>query len=236
MFGTSYHMGGRPVSDSTKGQLKHHLTTNRLWSWSGTRMAMLLNIWKNILLRIGRCLLVPSPQDHKCCIAQSVCSRSVTLLEDWITCTTPWTRPLSMVIWREWVSSGLGHYYLSNGHFKNNVLITDTYHAVLTDFGLSQVIEDLIGPSGNTTSMCQGTVRWMAPELVLDDENNEMLRLTFGSDVWSFGCTAYEVCLRCITGRQKSHKMLFYLAIDRQVTIPRPTAWFCGHTWYHAWL
>jgi len=83
----------------------------------------------------------------------------------------------------------------------NNVLITDSCHAVLTDFGLSQVIEDLIGPSGNTTSTCQGTVRWMAPELILDDENNKMLQLTFGSDVWSFGCTAYEL----LTGKLPYH-------------------------------
>jgi len=83
----------------------------------------------------------------------------------------------------------------------NNVLITDSCHAVLTDFGLSQVIEDLIGPSGNTTSTTQGTVRWMAPELVLDDENNQTLPLTFSTDVWSFGCTAYEL----MTGKLPYH-------------------------------
>jgi serine/threonine protein kinase len=75
---------------------------------------------------------------------------------------------------------------------QNNVLITRSGCAVLTDFGLSQVIDDLIGPSGNTTSTIQGSVRWQAPELVLDDDNQK-LQLTFSSDVWSFGCTAYEV-------------------------------------------
>jgi serine/threonine protein kinase len=41
--------------------------------------------------------------------------------------------------------------------------------------------------------MVQGSIRWQAPEIVLDDENNQKLQLTFASDVWSFGCTAYEV-------------------------------------------
>ena len=77
---------------------------------------------------------------------------------------------------------------------QNNVLITRACHAVLTDFGLSQVIDDLRGPSGNTTTMVQGSIRWQAPEIVLDDEDNQKLQLTFASDVWSFACTAYEVC------------------------------------------
>jgi serine/threonine protein kinase len=76
---------------------------------------------------------------------------------------------------------------------QNNVLITRAGHAVLTDFGLSQVIEDLSGPSGNTTTTIPGTVRWQAPELVMDDENDQKLQLTFSSDVWAFACTAYEV-------------------------------------------
>jgi len=83
-------------------------------------------------------------------------------------------------------------YFLLTSNLQNNVLITDSCRAVLTDFGLSQVIEELIGPTGNTTSPAQGAFRWMAPELVLDDSLT--LQLTFSSDVWSFGCTAYEVC------------------------------------------
>ncbi|KIM84883.1 hypothetical protein PILCRDRAFT_817698 [Piloderma croceum F 1598] len=86
----------------------------------------------------------------------------------------------------------------------NNVLITRACRAVLTDFGLSQVIEDLKGPSGNTTTMVQGSIRWQAPEIVLDDENNQKLQLTFPSDVWSFACTAYEL----LTGNLPYHNRL----------------------------
>lgn len=74
------------------------------------------------------------------------------------------------------------------------MLVTDGHRGVLTDFGLSKVIEDLVGSSGNTTNSIDGSVRWQAPELVLDDDG-EIVRLTFSSDIWAFACTAYEVRL-----------------------------------------
>lgn len=77
---------------------------------------------------------------------------------------------------------------------QNNVLVTADFHAVLTDFGLSQVIGDLVGSSASTTNTIAGSVRWQAPELVLEDENNQTIRLSFSSDIWAFACTAYEVC------------------------------------------
>ncbi|KAF5372308.1 hypothetical protein D9615_009223 [Tricholomella constricta] len=73
----------------------------------------------------------------------------------------------------------------------NNVLITDEGRAVISDFGLSQVIEDLLaGPTGFTPSNpVFGPTRWQAPELLVDDACQPGLE----TDVWSFGCTAYEV-------------------------------------------
>ncbi|KAF4585151.1 hypothetical protein EYR40_001988 [Pleurotus pulmonarius] len=72
----------------------------------------------------------------------------------------------------------------------NNILITDEGRAALSDFGLSQVIDDLMGPSGFTPSCSEaGPVRWQAPELLEDDDSRPKLP----SDVWSFGCTAYEL-------------------------------------------
>ena len=37
---------------------------------------------------------------------------------------------------------------------QNNTLVNDDGRAMLTDFGLAKVIEELAGPTGNTTSMC----------------------------------------------------------------------------------
>lgn len=80
----------------------------------------------------------------------------------------------------------------------NNVLIADDGHAVLSDFGLSQVIDDLVGPTGWTlTSPDIGPLRWQAPELLIDEACHPSLQ----TDVWSFGCTAYEL----LTGRYPYH-------------------------------
>ncbi|KAF9477392.1 kinase-like protein [Pholiota conissans] len=71
----------------------------------------------------------------------------------------------------------------------NNVLITDDGTAALCDFGLSQVVEDLGRPAGLTMSNPSvGPLRWQAPELSCDDEPTKPT-----SDVWSFGCTAFEL-------------------------------------------
>ncbi|KAH6904683.1 kinase-like domain-containing protein [Coprinopsis sp. MPI-PUGE-AT-0042] len=72
----------------------------------------------------------------------------------------------------------------------NNVLIADDGRAVLCDFGLSKVIEELGQPSGLTISNpAAGPIRWQAPELMQDDD----AEMTLASDVWSFACTAFEI-------------------------------------------
>lgn len=68
-------------------------------------------------------------------------------------------------------------------------------HAILSDFGLSI---DVPEPSVDTSG---GSLRWRAPELLFDaaDDDSDWLASApnVASDVWSFGCTAYEVGL-CI--------------------------------------
>ena len=72
---------------------------------------------------------------------------------------------------------------------KNNILISGDGQAVLSDFGLSKIIEDLAGPSDYTSDSCAGPLRWLAPEFMQDESRCPQL----ASDVWSFACTAYEV-------------------------------------------
>jgi serine/threonine protein kinase len=75
---------------------------------------------------------------------------------------------------------------------QTNVLINDDGHAVLCDFGLSQIVEEVLEPTGCTTTSTAGSLRWDAPEVLASDAPT---RLTPASDVWSFGCTGYEVSI-----------------------------------------
>lgn len=72
-----------------------------------------------------------------------------------------------------------------------NVLIDNGGHAMLCDFGISRIIEDALESTGFTTSgVVEGSLRWSAPEVV---SNDEPTRFTQASDIWSFGCTGYEI-------------------------------------------
>ncbi|KAG6817516.1 hypothetical protein H0H93_007155, partial [Arthromyces matolae] len=93
------------------------------------------------------------------------------------------------------VAQGLGYLHtqsspIIHGDLKsNNVLINNDLRAVLSDFGLAQVIRSIQAqPTGLTPSNPElGPTRWQAPELHQDDTQPGLK-----TDVWGFGCTAYE--------------------------------------------
>ncbi|KIO28062.1 hypothetical protein M407DRAFT_72330 [Tulasnella calospora MUT 4182] len=65
-----------------------------------------------------------------------------------------------------------------------NVLVSDYFHAALSDFGLSRVLEGFGRPSGFTTSeRIKGTLNYMAGELF----TAENPRATLETDVYAFG-------------------------------------------------
>lgn len=71
---------------------------------------------------------------------------------------------------------------------KENVLINGNDEAVLTDFGLSSIVEpDQSDRSGSEG--VQGTLRYMSPELLLEEDPP----LTLESDIWALGCLFLEV-------------------------------------------
>lgn len=60
--------------------------------------------------------------------------------------------------------------------------MNDRGDAVLCDFGLAMVLEDV--PSGLTSTQINGiTVRYAAPELIRNDSASH----TLASDVWAWG-------------------------------------------------
>ncbi|KAG8931427.1 hypothetical protein FRC01_001320 [Tulasnella sp. 417] len=73
-----------------------------------------------------------------------------------------------------------------------NILINDSLQAVLGDFGLASLMQESDTSSGLTTSRTpKGSLRYMSPELHLEED----ARPTLASDVWAWGCTAFEIYL-----------------------------------------
>ncbi|TEB14859.1 kinase-like protein [Coprinellus micaceus] len=79
-----------------------------------------------------------------------------------------------------------------------NTLVTDDGHAIITDFGLSRIIEEYSAPTGFTTTTFGGSIRHCAPELLFDptvdfdDEDSDQeddgiaRNPTPQSDIWLF--------------------------------------------------
>jgi serine/threonine protein kinase len=76
---------------------------------------------------------------------------------------------------------------------QGNILIDDDGRVVLSDFGLSRVLE----VSGFTTKDTPGTLRYMAPELLAEEPapgtTSGAIRTTISADVWAFAVAATEV-------------------------------------------
>jgi serine/threonine protein kinase len=94
------------------------------------------------------------------------------------------------------------HYFLEYGSLQlniersllqTNVLVTDDLRCCLGDFGLVSVMETQFATTA-TSGVTQGTVRWMAPEL-LDHSCVPPggSQTHTASDIYAFGCTVYEV-------------------------------------------
>lgn len=79
--------------------------------------------------------------------------------------------------------------------FQSNILIDESGHPRITDFGLSKVIEDFsdVLKLPNPTSFFAGSTRWLAPELVWAMVEDEYPPITTHSDVYAFGAVAMEV-------------------------------------------
>jgi serine/threonine protein kinase len=68
---------------------------------------------------------------------------------------------------------------------QKNILISNDKRAMIADFGISSVAMTVASTKRNAG----GTVKWMAPELLIKDN----ARGTIQSDIWSFACVCYEV-------------------------------------------
>ncbi|KAF9230317.1 kinase-like domain-containing protein, partial [Melanogaster broomeanus] len=74
---------------------------------------------------------------------------------------------------------------------QGNVLVDVDGRAFLSDFGLCSILGGLHGGSSFVRSSCNpGTIRWAAPELVL---NPDTVQPSTASDVFSFGCIMLQI-------------------------------------------
>ncbi|KAG8946863.1 hypothetical protein FRC00_009388 [Tulasnella sp. 408] len=70
-----------------------------------------------------------------------------------------------------------------------NILVSPDGEPLITDFGLSKPVCSSFDTEPSTAFERSGTVRWMAPELHLDQQPSR----TKYSDVWAFACTVLEL-------------------------------------------
>jgi len=61
------------------------------------------------------------------------------------------------------------------------------------DFGSSTILDGISTGQTSTSFAMAGTPRFMAPELVQDNDCGGHCRRTQGSDVWAYGCTSMQI-------------------------------------------
>ncbi|KAI8905451.1 kinase-like domain-containing protein, partial [Gorgonomyces haynaldii] len=106
---------------------------------------------------------------------------------------------IQRIKWFYDIASGLEHIHrvgIIHGDLKgDNVLLDDTYAAIITDFGLSQLKRTCSSNSSHNETVAKKmteAIRWIAPERYA-----RKFKLAPSYDVFAFGMTCYEV----LTGR-----------------------------------
>jgi len=118
---------------------------------------------------------------------------------------------------------------------KANVLIDETEHARLADFGLLTIISDATNLVSSTSFVQGGTYRWMSPEL-FDPENFGLKdgRPTKISDCYALGMLIYET----LSGKMPFSRYQGYLVVAKILKGERPVrpqgahgTWFTDEVW-----
>ncbi|KAK7026373.1 kinase domain-containing protein [Favolaschia claudopus] len=105
------------------------------------------------------------------------------------------------------VASGLEYLHAQatvHGDLKGiNILVTPSGRACIADFGLSIIVNAMtLRVTTSTIANRGGTARYHAPELF-----RETGVKTFASDIYAFGCVAYEIITGAIPFRELSNDM-----------------------------
>ncbi|KIJ34640.1 hypothetical protein M422DRAFT_34989 [Sphaerobolus stellatus SS14] len=77
-----------------------------------------------------------------------------------------------------------------HGNIKcSNILVSDQGQALISDFGLARVMEEITEVSAYTTFTSSGGIRWLAPELMSENTSQ-----TLATDIYAFAMSILE-CL-----------------------------------------
>ncbi|KAG8752693.1 hypothetical protein FRC12_011836 [Ceratobasidium sp. 428] len=80
--------------------------------------------------------------------------------------------------------------HIAHGDLKGeNVVVSAARKCILVDFGLAKLCEESLGISSRSAN---GTMRWLAPEL-MDIDSNTRTSITGASDIYALGMTALEI-------------------------------------------
>ena len=118
---------------------------------------------------------------------------------------------------------------------KANILIDQTGHARLADFGLLTIISEATDLVSSSSLMQGGTIRWMGPELLNPQRFGfENSRPTRHSDCYALGIVVYEV----LSERIPFHQDADFVVVGYVVEGKRPGRpqgiegmWFTDDVW-----
>ena len=110
---------------------------------------------------------------------------------------------------------------------KANILIDQTCHARLADFGLLTILSEPTSLLPSSSYTQGGTARWMCPELITPSVENS--RPTISSDCYALGMVIYET----ISGNLPFHEYADLAVVVKVLAGERPPrgAWFVGSLW-----
>lgn len=109
------------------------------------------------------------------------------------------------------VSAHLTQTWRTSDNHQDNILLSDADQALLSDFGISRINESAF--VNMSTKLQYGNARWLAPELLFEqngrypkprsepeasDADEEYIKASVHTDMWSFGMTIMEV----LTGKK----------------------------------
>jgi len=92
------------------------------------------------------------------------------------------------------ISRGIAHLHDENVVHRDlaarNILLNGSWEPLVSDFGMSRVIQGGAAAERQTTKSNVGPIRWMAPEQLTESA------VSSAADVWAFGVILYEIYAR----------------------------------------